>query len=220
MSMMLMIAGLAAVTGLATAAYAEEDEAKAPKGDIYTLQTCPVSGEKLGSRGEPVIKKYDGREVRFCCAGCVGKFEQDQDGYWKKIDAAMVKQQKALYPMKTCVVSGQELGAMGEPVDKVYKNRLVRFCCAGCPATFEKDPAKYLKKIDAAVIEKQKEDYPLETCVVSGQKLGAMGEPVEYVAGNRLVRFCCKGCVKQFEKDPQKYLDKLEKEQESPTEES
>jgi YHS domain-containing protein len=216
--MLLTIAGLVAVTGLAWSAYAEEHETKTKQGDIYTLKTCPVSGEKLGSMGDPVVKKYDGREVRLCCEGCVAKFEENKAEYWKKIDAAMIKQQKARYPLKTCVVSGQELGSMGEPVDKVYKNQLVRFCCAGCPKTFEKDPAKYTKKIDAAVVEKQKDDYPLETCLVSGQKLGSMGDPVEYVAGDRLVRFCCKGCVKQFEKDPQKYLSKLDEESNSTNE--
>ena len=218
MNMLLMIAGLVAVTGLVWPAHAEEHEAKDKPGDVYTLKTCPVSGDQLGSRGEPVVKKYDGREVRFCCEGCVPKFEESKAEYWKKIDAAMVKQQKERYPLKTCVVSGQELGSMGDPVDKVYKNQLVRFCCAGCTNTFEKDPAKYTKKIDAAVVEKQKDDYPVETCVVSGQKLGSMGEPIEYVAGNRLVRLCCKGCVKPFEKDPRKYLSKLEKDGESATE--
>ncbi len=35
----------------------------------YTLDTCPVSGEKLGSMGDPSVKMYDGREVRFCGGG-------------------------------------------------------------------------------------------------------------------------------------------------------
>ena len=29
-------------------------------------------------------------------------------------------------------------------------DRLVRFCCDGCPDDFMKDPAKYLKQLDAA----------------------------------------------------------------------
>jgi hypothetical protein len=55
--------------------------------------------------------------------------------------------------------------------------------------------------------------YPLATCVISGDKLeaGDMGAIIEYVhkeAGkpDRLVRLCCKGCVKEFKKDPAKYL--------------
>ncbi len=209
---MVVLAGVVALAGLTWTDAAAQEATPPPKGDIYMLTTCPVSGEELGSRGEPIIKSYGGREVRFCCEGCVSKFEADKEAYWKKIDAAEIKEQKKLYPLDTCLVSGQKLGSMGEIVDKVYKNRLVRFCCGECPATFEKDPANYLKKLDAAVIEKQKDSYPVKTCVVSGEKLGSMGDPVDYVAGNRLVRFCCKDCVKAFEADPQKYLSKLEKE--------
>lgn len=186
--------------------------AESQAGDVFTLDTCPVSGAKLGSMGDPVVKTYDGREIRFCCAGCPAKFEADPESYLQKINAALVEQQKPFYPLGTCVVSGEKLGGdMGEPVDRVYNNRLVRFCCKGCVNEFAKDPAKYIAKLDQAVIEKQKDSYPLDVCVVSGEKLGGdMGEPIDYIVGNRLVRFCCKGCVKQFEKTPAKYLSTLD----------
>ncbi len=63
--------------------------------------------------------------------------------------------------------------------------------------------------------EKAKAAYPLTTCVVSGDKLTEMGKPVEYVykqAGqpDRLVMFCCKDCIKDFESDPAKYLKKID----------
>lgn len=58
--------------------------------------------------------------------------------------------------------------------------------------------------------------YPLKTCVVSGDKLdGDMGAPVDYIhkvdgKPDRLVRFCCKNCVKDFKKDPEKYLKMID----------
>ena len=57
--------------------------------------------------------------------------------------------------------------------------------------------------------------YPLETCVVSGGKLGGMGKPVAYVykqAGqpDRTVMFCCKACIRKFEKEPARFLAKLD----------
>jgi YHS domain-containing protein len=52
-------------------------------------------------------------------------------------------------------------------------------------------------------------DYPLTTCVVSGEKLGEMGAPVVIQYEGQEVRFCCKGCVKDFKADPEKYLAKL-----------
>ena len=52
----------------------------------------------------------------------------------------------------------------------------------------------------------KKAAYPLTTCVVSGEKLGEMGDAIKYQYQGREVQFCCKGCIKAFEKDPAKYL--------------
>ncbi len=51
--------------------------------------------------------------------------------------------------------------------------------------------------------------YPLTTCVVSGDKLGAMGKPVIFNEQGTEVRFCCHECVASFKQDPAKYLAKL-----------
>jgi YHS domain-containing protein len=57
---------------------------------------------------------------------------------------------KPAYPLNTCVVSGEKLGEMGKPHVIQYEGREVQFCCPSCEKEFKKDPAKYLKKIDAA----------------------------------------------------------------------
>ncbi|MHC4447481.1 MAG: hypothetical protein ACYSXF_06845, partial [Planctomycetota bacterium] len=182
------------------------------KGDVYTLATCPVSGEKLGTMGDPVVREYEGREVRFCCSGCIGKFEADQKTYFKKIDKALVKQQLPYYPLDVCLLSGEALVEGGEDVgvSHIYGNRLVRFCCKMCAREFEKDPVDHLKKLDEAIIKKQRKAYPLATCMVGGGELGSMGEPAEIIAGTRLVRFCCAGCIRGFKKNPSKYLATLD----------
>jgi YHS domain-containing protein len=127
--------------------------------------------------------------------------------------AAKAKATKRIsYPLTTCVVSGDKLGGdMGDPVKYDYQGREIRFCCEGCIAKFKADPAKYLKILDAAVIKQQAPSYPLTLCVVTGQKLDKMGQPINYVYKNRLVRFCCKGCIKKFEKTPEKYLAMIDK---------
>lgn len=51
--------------------------------------------------------------------------------------------------------------------------------------------------------------YPLDVCIVSGEKLGSMGEPVVYVHEGQEVKFCCKNCAPDFKKEPAKYLVKL-----------
>jgi YHS domain-containing protein len=192
------------------AAEKNRDDAAA-KGDPYLLPTCPVSGKKLGSMGDPVVRVYDGREVRFCCAGCVGPFEKDKAKHFKQIDEKIIERQMERYPLETCPVSGMKLGSMGEPINVVHSNRLVRFCCSGCLPKFNADPAKYVGKLDEAVKKQQRADYPLDTCVISGMKLGSMGDPYEIVVGNRLVRFCCAGCEPKFRKDPHDSLAKIDK---------
>ncbi|MBI5433436.1 MAG: hypothetical protein HZA52_11460 [Planctomycetes bacterium] len=97
-------------------------------------------------------------------------------------------------------------------MDRIVGNRLVRFCCSGCLPKFEKKPDEYLAKLNAAASEQQRAQYPLATCVVSGEKLGGeMGEPVEQVVSGRLLRFCCKPCIAKFEKDPVKFFALLER---------
>ena len=53
-------------------------------------------------------------------------------------------------------------------------------------------------------------DYPLDTCVVAGKKLGSMGEPYAYEFEGKKVYFCCEGCKEDFKADPKKYLAKIE----------
>jgi YHS domain-containing protein len=197
---------------LAALGFAGDEKKTQWKGDIYTLETCPVSGAKLGSMGTPVVKNYDGREIRFCCDSCPERFEVDKARYLKKVDDQLTEKQMAHYPLTHCVVmADDELkpNDEGGPVNLVYNNRLVRFCCPHCQEDFKKEPAKFVAKLNEAVIAQQKDKYPLTTCPVSGEKLGSMGEPVNYVVGTTLVRFCCDSCVKDFEKNPQPVLAKV-----------
>ncbi len=55
-----------------------------------------------------------------------------------------------------------------------------------------------------------KKDYPLDVCVVSGEKLGSMGKPAVLVHEGREVQFCCPACIPKFKEDPAKYLKKLD----------
>jgi YHS domain-containing protein len=48
--------------------------------------------------------------------------------------------------------------------------------------------------------------YPLKTCVVSGEKLDGMGDPYVFVQEGTTVKFCCKACLKDFDKDQEKYI--------------
>ena len=118
-----------------------------------------------------------------------------------------------VYPLATCPVSDGPVGAGADAVVRVIDGREVRFCCEMCVVRFEADKAKYWAKIDAQIIAQQAPLYPLTQCVVvpddalihDGVDLG-----FNYVYGNRLARFCCKGCTDDFNKEPAKYLQAID----------
>ena len=191
--------------------HAEPKTAAAFKGDPYLLDTDPVTGAKLPAIDTLVIIEHEGRELRFASDKNVASFRADPSKYLAAVDEKLIAQQLPFYPLKTCAVSGEKLGDMGKPVDLIYRNRLVRLCCASCKPEFEKDVARHVAKLDAAVVEVQAKKYPGKRCVVSGEEFGGdMGDPIDHVIGNRMVRLCCSGCVKKLRKDPLKYLSMLE----------
>lgn len=192
------------------AAYARKIAAGAELGDPYTLPTCPVSGERLGEMGDPVLYYHEGRELRFCCEGCVGTFEADPAKYLKAVDAEIKRQQRDIYPLSHCVVMpSDEIGE--QATERVWRNRLIRLCCGGCIRKFEKDPAKYIAILDEAVREKQAADYPLDHCVVMpDDSLSEHHESYDLVVGGRLVRLCCPGCESELLAAPWKYLETLD----------
>ena len=171
----------------------------------YPLDTCPISGEKLDKKSIEFV--VQGRMVRTCCEKCEAQVMKDPTEAFKKLDAAVIAAQKANYPLKTCAVTDAALD--DKAVDFVWGTRLVRLANREAVATFQKDPARVMAKVDEAYMKAQRTAYPMKTCLVSGEELGKMGEPVEKLYGTTLVRFCCNNCVKDFEKDSDKFLKQL-----------
>lgn len=82
-----------------------------------------------------------------------------QHGHDKKAppvtESDVIAKARAEYPLKTCLVSDEALGSMGEAVPYVHRaagkpDRVIFVCCEGCIDDFKADPAKYLKKVDDA----------------------------------------------------------------------
>lgn len=71
-------------------------------------------------------------------------------------------------------------------------------------------PVAYAEGAVQAKEEKKVKPYTPTTCIVSGDKLGEMGKPVVFEYKGQEVKLCCKDCRKDFDKDPAKYLKKLE----------
>ena len=51
------------------------------------------------------------------------------------------------YPLKTCIVTDNDLNSMGDEQTIIHEGRVVKFCCEPCVAKFKKNPAKYLAKL-------------------------------------------------------------------------
>lgn len=72
-----------------------------------------------------------------------------------------------------------------------------------------------VSKVDAAWLEAARKAYALEACVVSDEKLGSMGDATEWVyrakgQPDRLVKFCCDGCMEDFLADPAAGIAKID----------
>ena len=178
-------------------------------GGPYPFATCPVSGKRLGTMGDPLVKVYRGREVRFCCGGCTGSFEKDLDSSLAKLDQKVIADQRPIYPMSKSVVSGKKLPK--KPVNLVLGNRLILLADAKEKATLLKSPETYLKKLDATVSSTQGKSYPLQKCVVSNEPLDSMGKPKDVVIAGRLIRICCSSCAKKLDKTPSSFISAIDK---------
>ncbi len=103
---------------------------------------CPVSGQQLGSMGEPVKVRVGENEVAFlCCQGCVDK--QISAEHWATIQANLAKAQG------TCPV-------MGKPVDAGMKSTVVNgrkifVCCPPCIQKINADPVTFVAKLDSQI---------------------------------------------------------------------
>ena len=74
------------------------------------------------------------------CSGDAGKTDNDEN--------QTSSETSDNYPLKVCVVSGEELGGMGEPYVHTHNDTTVKFCCKPCLKKFNEDPEGYLAKLE------------------------------------------------------------------------
>ena len=94
-----LVCGLLLTAGLLQVGCEEKPQAAAPTAeatkttgaDAYPLKVCVVSGEPLGSMGEPAAIQYEGQTVKFCCSGCEEDFRKEPAKFLAKITTAAVK---------------------------------------------------------------------------------------------------------------------------------
>jgi len=112
----------------------------------YPLKTCVVRGDTLTeAKTRDVV--IGTRLAEVCCNNCRKKLLDDPKPYLAKVDTALIEQQSQAYPLKKCVVSGED---MDDPEKLLYGTTLVEFCCKDCKKEFLQDPGKFLPTLEAA----------------------------------------------------------------------
>lgn len=181
------------------------------RASVFTQQQCPVTGIKLSAVEHPVHATFDGREISFCSEKCPIEFRRNLAENLELLGKAIIEAQSPFYPEGECVVDRMPLpDDQDTAVNFVYGNLLVRLRSQDCKERFDENPEAYLSELESRVIAQQLPDYPLEVCVVSGDKLsGKDVEPVNYVVGHRLIRFCTsceKYCSPRVRENPARYF--------------
>jgi Cu(I)/Ag(I) efflux system membrane fusion protein len=78
---------------------------------IAFQKTCPVTGNELGSMGEPVRRQIGERVVFLCCPACIEKFEQSKDKYLAQISnesSAAPKGEVLVVPESAVIDTGSQ----------------------------------------------------------------------------------------------------------------
>lgn len=93
---LILAAVLAAAPAIIRADGTNAVKAASSKPTPYPLDTCLISGDKLGGdMGDPVVFIYQtngiNQEIKFCCPMCKPKFLADPDKYMKIIQQAETK---------------------------------------------------------------------------------------------------------------------------------
>jgi YHS domain-containing protein len=110
---------------------------------------------------------------------------------------------KGLKNQTHCPVMG---GAIDSTVFTDIQGHRVYHCCPMCTKKLKADPDKYFEEASkAGIIFENIQTF----CPVSGKEIKEK-EVFTYYNGRR-VYFCCEGCIPKFEKEPQKYLEILDK---------
>ncbi len=129
------------VHGQERSAAQKEAQLKRDKLHIAVQGICPISGEKLGERGQP-IKVTVGKskeEVFLCCKGCLKK--KISTKHWGTIHANFAKAQRI------CPVMKQPLPKNSKWT--IVEGRIVYVCCPPCTKKIAANPRTYLPQVDA-----------------------------------------------------------------------
>jgi YHS domain-containing protein len=169
--------------------------------------TCPVSGKPAGE--DHMVQLKNGDKVYFCCDNCPKAFKQNPNKYSQGVHRQLLETGQAVQvacPFDGKPMSKDHMAEMGDVK--------IGFCSDKCEEKFKSasDDAAKLKLVFANG-PFNKGFTRQTTCPVSGKPINPE-HFVEYKG--KKVYFCCPNCPAAFEKDPEKYADKLPQLKEKP----
>ncbi len=117
---------------------------------LYPLQQSIVTGKDLPEH--PVEFVYGNRLIRLASAEERVAFDRRPAELLADLDEAVIAAQRGNYPLDACPVSGEKFSSdPGRRIDLVIAGRLVRIGCRDCTDEVEREPARFVAIVDAAV---------------------------------------------------------------------
>ena len=162
---------------------------------------CPLTGKDLDKTKKSV---FEGQTVAFCCNNCKGKFDKDPSAFRGKL--------KDFKPSKAYAQAKEKADAAKDALDAgveerqgVFRTVLVKLRTAGPLINLGWDAEKADAKKDG---EQVKVGTPVnKKCPVSGKPID---KTQVFVFKGQTVAFCCGNCKAKFEKEPQKFVAKVD----------
>ncbi len=117
--------------------HAEHPRSQSPVAPPTGKVLDPVCGMWVDPAMAKAKSRHRGEDYFFCCGGCQAKFEADPARYLAKAGPTG----KVLDP-----VCGMWVDPATAKATSSHQGQDYFFCCGGCQAKFEADPARYLAK--------------------------------------------------------------------------
>lgn len=137
MKQVVIAVGVVLACAMVMAEDAKKDETKTT--ELKPQTTCPVMG---GTIDKSIYVDYDGKRIYLCCPACIDAMTKDPAKYVKQLESEGVKLDKI---QTACPISGEEID---KKMFADYNGKRVYFCCAACVQSFNKEPDKYIKKLE------------------------------------------------------------------------
>jgi YHS domain-containing protein len=167
-------------------------------GDAEFKATCPVSDHAAIEESVVELPKGGGK-VYFCCEDCPKAYKENPEKYEMKVRRQLLE--TGQIAQVGCPISGRPVN---EETLVEVGNAKVGFCCKGCLGKYNEADDEGKLKVVFADLDK---GFTRQTkCPLSGKPINP-AQFVEYEG--KKVYFCCEGCPKAFQADPEKHKPKL-----------